>query len=414
MVALLTLATVSTGFLLQIFVLRMAGASSDADAYFATAAIPQVILSIAAYIVTGSLMPQLARLDEETRSAVARTILLLILGIGIPLATGLYLTASLWTFLIFPGFANGNAPASSALAGLAALTMPFAVATCVMSAQLYAERRFLTNEFIVLGTTVALACAAFLVIPGYGIISLGWLVLGRFIIQLGLQSLCISFSGEGAGWSTLKPILRQARPLLAGALYFKSDLLVDRYLLSLALPGTLSIVVFGQSIFVAASGVLGQALANTASPTLAVAHNTGDAGLFRSVLRKNLVLLLAASGFLVIFSVAFVPPIASLLTKRAVADGAINLRLVLFLFAGLPVGACVGSLLANAFYAMGDARTPTIMSAITFTIFLGAKIFVFAHFGLYAFCALTSVYYLSNGGIMAILLRRRMHKEFPV
>lgn len=411
-VAVLNLSTVAASFILQIVVLRMAGASRDADAYFATAAIPQMALSIAVHVVTGALLPLLARIDEQTRSATVWTMLALIMVVGGPVALTLWFSAPWWTFVIFPGFSSEAVPASVALAGLAALTTPFAIATCVLSGNLYAQRRFLTNESIALATSVGLSLAAALLIPRYGIVVLGWLVLARFAIQATLLCLFLPVCGVRFANSALAVVLRRARALFAGALYFKADLLVDRFLLSLAPAGALSIVVFGQSVFAAASGVLGQSLANTASPTLSLAHDARDGREFRAVLQRNLALITSASLLLLVASVVLIPPIASLMTTHAISRSGVSLRWVLILFGGVPVGACVGALLANAFYAMGDTRTPTVMTALTFTVFLAAKIVVFTYFGMYAFCALTSIYYLCNGGILAWLLRRKIRLEF--
>lgn len=412
MVALLNLATVATGFLLQIIVLRFAGDARDADAYFATSAIPQVALSIAVNAVTGALLPQLARIGTDERPAAVRALLLLVMAACLPIAVVLFFLAPWWTLVIFPGFADDAGRDAIALAGLAALSTPFAIATSVLSGYLYAERRFAINEGIALGSAGGLAIAAALLIPVAGITALGWLLLARFVVQGLLQALFLPRVPLRQGWAVLAPVWRRTRALLAGSIYFKNDILVDRYLLSLATAGALSKVVFAQSIFTAAAGVLGQALANTASPTLSQAHHVRDKAQFGASLRRNFVLLGLASVLLFVAAVALVPPVASLLTAPSVTRSGVDLRLVLLLFGGVPIGACMGALLANAFYAMGDTRTPTVMTIVTFTIFLIAKVIVFNQVGIYAFCALTSVYYLANCGIMAGLLRRKMHQEF--
>lgn len=411
-VALLNLATVATGFLLQIIVLRFAGDVRDADAYFATSAIPQVALSIAVNAVTGALLPQLARIGTVERPAAVRALLLLVIAAGLPIAVVLFFLAPWWTLMIFPGFTGNASRDAVVLAGLAALSTPFAIATSVLSGYLYAERRFAINEGIALGSASVLAIAAALLIPVAGITALGWLLLARFVVQGLLQALFLPRAPVRQGWASLKPVWRRSRALLAGAIYFKNDILVDRYLLSLAAAGALSKVVFAQSIFTAAAGVLGQALANTASPTLSQAHHIRDKAQFRAALRRNLVLLGLASVLLFVAAVALVPPIATLLTTRSMMRSGVDLRFVLLLFGGVPIGACMGALLANAFYAMGDTRTPTVMTIATFTVFLVAKVIVFSQVGIYAFCALTSVYYLANCGIMAGLLRRKMRQEF--
>jgi putative peptidoglycan lipid II flippase len=411
-VAVLNMGTVATGFLLQIIVLRLTGASRGADVYFATAAIPQVVLSITMYVVSGAMMPRLARLQRPRRIATVWGLLAITAVVGLPVAGLLYATAPVWAAVVFPGFAGETMALSVRLAALAVLTAPFAVATSILSAFLYAERRFVQNEAIALVAALGLALIAGMAVPAYGIVALGWLVLARFVAQACALTIFLPLTGWGGARDDLRAIASKARSLLAGAVYFKSDLLVDRYLLSLAPAGALSVIVFGQSIYVAASGVIGQALANTATPALATAHEAGDGAAFRAVMGRNLAIIGLAACGLVAVGIALVPPLAAALTTRRIVDGDVDLRWVLVLFGGLPIGACLGTLLANGLYALGDARSPTLMSMVTFTLFLIGKIIVFTSFGLYVFCALTSIYYLCNMVLLAWLLRWRMRKEF--
>lgn len=411
-VAALNIGNVALGFILQIAILRYVGVSREADAYFAASAILTVGLSVATHVVAGAITPHLARLDAASRIHTTWRLLKIIVSWTLPVAVFWALTASFWVRRLFPGLVDGPIQEAQVLASAAVLTIPFAVASALLSAYLYAERRFVRSEAIALGGSAFLCAAAPFAITLGGIEALGYLLFMRFVGQLLVLLSSLPRAPSTEQRPELNALLGRCLPLILGALYFKSDVLIDRYLLSSADAGALSIVALGQTILLAASGVLGQALASTALPGLSIAHNLLDGASFRALLRRNLAILGLAAIAILLASAFAIAPLVSSVISNAPDKGAIDLQTVLLLLAGLPIGACIGALLANAFYALHDTRTPTIMTAITFTVFVVLKFIVFNNFGVYGFCALISIYYIINGAVLAAILHFRLNRVF--
>jgi len=77
----------------------------------------------------------------------------------------------------------------------------------------------------------------------------------------------------------------------------------------------------------------------------------------------------------------------------------------------------MGVITSKTFYAMGDTRTPTRMSVITYTLYIPAKIFGFLHYGLLGLAVVTSAYLFLNLIIQVVLLdcfvipRRRRQQQ---
>jgi putative peptidoglycan lipid II flippase len=202
-------------------------------------------------------------------------------------------------------------------------------------------------------------------------------------------------------------VLHRALPLLAGSAYFKSDVLVDRHLLSMGEAGSLSLFALAQTLWSIVAGVIGQSWGNTAVPALAMAVQQRDGTAFRAILRARLrtiaVLAIAASAAVIVVG----PGLLSLITSRAlVTTDGIGLWMLLLALVGVPIFGSLGALLSGCWYALGNTRTPSVISAITFTVLIVAKVVVFQKFGVLALCALTTLYYGANATWIGLRLPR--------
>jgi peptidoglycan biosynthesis protein MviN/MurJ (putative lipid II flippase) len=74
--------------------------------------------------------------------------------------------------------------------------------------------------------------------------------------------------------------------------------------------------------------------------------------------------------------------------------------------AGFLIGGASGQIAATTFYAMGDTRTPTRMSIITYSIYIPAKIIIFLRYGLLGLALVNSIYLLVNLTILVVLLEK--------
>jgi putative peptidoglycan lipid II flippase len=127
-----------------------------------------------------------------------------------------------------------------------------------------------------------------------------------------------------------------------------------------------------------------------------------------TLFRRNVIFLLSLSGAAVMGAIAVGEPLLSLMTNGGIgtSDGP-RLAIVLLLLGGVPVMGAAGSLVAAAFYAAGDTRTPTLVSVASFSVFVVARIIAFEHHGVYGLCAAISAYFLCNILILGLFLLKR-------
>jgi putative peptidoglycan lipid II flippase len=213
----------------------------------------------------------------------------------------------------------------------------------------------------------------------------------------------------------LVPILRALAPLTAANAYYKSDMLVDRHLLSLAAPGDLSLYSLAHQVFASSSAILGKVWGSNALPSLSrFAANKDRAG-FVLLYKRNLIVLAVASIAAALAVAIAAEPVLTLavLPTRADAGDAQRIALFLVLLSGVLVGGSVGAILAGAFYSLGDTATPTIMSVFTFTVFIVLRVVAFHQAGIEGLCLAVSAYYLTNALLLAVLFPRTLRRRLP-
>jgi putative peptidoglycan lipid II flippase len=322
--------------------------------------------------------------------------------------------ATAWVQWLFPGFGSDVLPLGVLLVRIHLAAVPIAAASAVLAVLFQARQQFGRVESISLGLNVLLVGALHFLLPAYGIEAAAWAYASRWA----LHTLClvpVLRGGRLSAWpGGLRALWHRAAPLMAGNAYFKTDVLVDRHLLSMADAGALSLFALAQSLWSIVAGVIGQSLGNTAMPVLTAAAQRQDPEAFRTVLRKRLRLIAWVSVAAALLVVVLAPPVLELLTRRLlVSDGQHALWMLLAALVGVPVFGGMGALVAGSFYALGDTKTPTLISAVTFSVMIACKIWVFREFGVLALCLVTTIYYAVNQLAMMHALRLRMRTSLP-
>jgi len=408
-VALLNGLNVASAFAAQLLIYHALGISRQTDTYFASVAIPQLLLTVVAGTASGVLVPMLARLPQAQQEQLTGSLITTILGfVALPLALAL-LTAPVWVGALFPGFTGQAAELAVELVRVQLLATPLMVAGALLTAQHQARGAFATVEAINLGLSMLSLLAMALLLPSFGVLAAAWVLPVRYALQI------VSL-GRGVRGRDLAPRLgqllefwRRSRVLLAGSAYFKADLLVDRYLLSNASAGALSLFSLAQTLLAAIAGVIGQAWGNTAVPRLTAAHAAQDTAAFIALYRARLLRISAIAVMAMGSAMFLVPPLVALVaSQRPETDTGASLGLLILALGGVPIFGSLGALVSGCFYAMGDTSTPTLVSIVTFTLFIIGKLIVFDSYGLLAFCILTSVYYAVNALVLGAVLERRL------
>jgi putative peptidoglycan lipid II flippase len=407
-----TLAAVNIGiaFLFQWYVLTQLGPGMETDALFAGMTLPQLVL----VVISGSLMhvlvPLLAGEDEDRLRHDAWGFFVLIGGLFSLLAAILYVTAPWWVPLTVPGFDEVGKALTVELTRIQLIGMVFVAINGVQWAAYHARQQFVRAEFTpILASAFALLLLVW-ALPRYGVIAAAWIS----TLRMALQTLLLAPGMGKPVWTDLRsPAISAAwqriKPLLLGTAYYKTDPLVDRFLLSTAGSGSLSLYYLAQQIYGAVGQVINKAITAPLVPMLSKLHKAGDREGFRRVYHRKLLQVGAISlaGLLVVglFGQAMLDLLVGHGNFRA--GNVEELWWILIWFGGMFVGGVVGQICASSFYACGDTITPTRMSMLTYTVYIPSKVAAFYLWGVMGLAIATSIYYITDLSLQMYLLERR-------
>ena len=289
------------------------GAGSEIDALFAAMTIPQVVLGILQSIVPAAFVPWFikCRAEDEANSwraaSIAANALFAILA-----ALALLGTAFSGTIirLINPGFPEPTSALSASLFPYFILSLALAGLSVLLSCLYYAERRFLRPLIAqAAGSAIILACV--------------WLLHGR----LGLASMAVgTLAGGGVQFLLLHAVLfRRGRyalsldlggreivsllvltlPLLLGSLFYKMNVLVERFISSRLPAGSMAYLGYAGKINSALLLFLTQGVSVPLFQRLSEHSAAGDFSRLRDTLSRGLramILLAAPVAMLIAFS----------------------------------------------------------------------------------------------------------------
>jgi len=199
---------------------------------------------------------------------------------------------------------------------------------------------------------------------------------------------------------------RRIRPLLIGTAYYRTDPLVDRYLASMAPAGGLSLLYIGQQIYGVANVIAEKAIGAPMVPQLAIEAKGNRWPSFRRIYQKRLVLVggLTIAGYAG-FLIAGERVLTLLIGHGGVTRDNVHLLWMIMVgLLGFFIAGAMGQITSTAFYAMGDTRTPTRMSIVTYSLYIPAKVFAFMRYGLMGLAVMTSVYLFVNLIIQIVLI----------
>jgi putative peptidoglycan lipid II flippase len=401
---------IGVGFLYQWYVFTQLGPGLETDALFAGMAIPQVVLAV----VTGSLMhvlvPLLAGDSEKQLRCDAWGFTILVSGIFTILATALYLTAPWWVPLTVPGFGTASKVLTISLTRIQLLGMVFSAICSVQWAAYHARQQFLWAEFTPILASISGFILLVWALPRFGVIAAAWIA----TLRVGLQSLLLA---PGMGKPMLpelnSPVMKEAwrriRPLLLGTVYYKTEPVVDRFLLSWASSGSLSLFYLAQRLYSAVNQVCNKAIVAPLVPLLGKFHKSGnDFELLRVYKRKLVLMFLIGSAGLVVVGFFGQNLLTLLIGHGNVTLNNINeLWWIMIWLGGSFLGGLSGQITSSTFYACGDTVTPTKLSMVSYTVYLPSKVASFFMWGVKGLAVSTSIYYMVNLLLQIYFLNRK-------
>jgi putative peptidoglycan lipid II flippase len=405
----LSVTNVLLGFLAHWYILTTLGPGVETDALYAAMALPQFILGVFAGSLVYVLMPLLSTADEDCWRQDTWNMLLSAGGAAIVLSLLLGLLASLWAPALFPGFSGAGRMLIVSLVRVQLVGLAFSVPVSILWATHAARGRFIRAETCAIASAVL--CLALLVpgLPRFGIVAAAWALALKTVFNVLLLLTGIGSPRFGGRRTrVVRDAWNRLRPLLLGTIYYKTEPLVDRFLASLALPGSLSLFALSRQIYDAGAVVLSRALVSPMVPELSQSAARGDWLRYDSVLRKRLIVMGVLTAA-VVLAVALFGEFALSLVFRGGRFSADSIRVMWHMMLLLGVAFVFGMLndiQAFAFYAVGDTTTPTRAISLVYTFSVVVKVAAFFRFGIMGLAAAAGFQTLLLSVILAVKLRR--------
>lgn len=411
------------GFVRDVVIARYFGATAGADAFFVAFKIPNFFRRLFAEgAFSQAFVPVLAEAKEKRGKDAVRQlvdaisfrlggILLLLTAFGV-------FGSSLWMMVFAPGFMDE--PEKFQLASdMLAITFPYLLLISLVafsSAILNTYNQFAVPAFTPVFLNLVLISFAIFVSPllDVPIMALAWGVLVAGVVQL-LFHLPFLYKLDLLPHPTRKSdpgvseVKRLMLPALFGVSVAQINLLVDTILASFLVTGSVSWLYYSDRLMEFPLGVFGVALATVVLPGLSKkAANENWQG-FRQDLDSalRLVFLIGVPAMLGLLLLAK-PLIISLFYYGAFTENDVSMAgasLMAYSF-GL-LGFILVKILAPAFYARKDMKTPVkvaVIALVSNMIFNLLLIGPFAHVGL---AAATSISAFINAGLLYWFLRKQ-------
>ncbi len=398
-------------FLFQWYIIVSFGAGTVTDAFFGAMVVPQFILLVLSGSLTLVLVPILAQYSGSTFLKEAWTYFV---GAGLlfgGIALLLLFTAQWWVHFLFPAFKGDVYVLSLNLSRIQLLAMVLSALLSVVWA-IHSARE---NFFLIETSSIVANLIAFLLlyfaIKYYSIYAAAWVSVIRILLQLVLLGkILYPYYKPSFNSPSFKTVWKKLKPLLAGNMYYKTDILIDRHLTSIGVNGGLTLFNLAQQIYSVGYSVLSKILVNTMVPQMAKANASGDEKNYNQIFKKRLFIsLVITTGVFILFAILGKWGLTFVFSfKNFDSTYIARLWWIMIFLAGYWIFGLVCAITASAFYAKGNTVTPTRLGAILFTLFIPVKIYCYYRYGINGLAIAISGYYLTSFLIQLFLLRKHL------
>lgn len=419
------------GFVRDAVVAFALGAGPLADAFFVAFRLPNLFRRLFAEgSLTLAFIPVFTqtRQEEDDRAAavLARSVLVWLVLILLPLTFAVCFFARPITLLIAPGFAASPEVLQTAQT-LVRICFPYifflsGVALCM--GILHSSDRFWAPAFSPCLLNLAMISGALLAVWGQFSVphALAWSVVLAGIGQWLMQQ--PSLRGIGFSWRGtvelksrgVRRIGRLMTPTIFGAAVYQMTIVVGTILASFLPEGSISYLYYADRLVQFPLGIFGVAISAAALPSLSSLARPDQQKEFTTTLNDSLSLTLfialpAAAGLIGLAE----PAIDLLFGRGAFSPQAVHLtaQALVAYSLGLPVFSCLRAIL-SAYYALKDTRTPVYIATVCLVVHIGLSLVLmsfWAHTGLALATTLSSGL---NLVLLVVFLRRRVRSVFAL
>jgi O-antigen/teichoic acid export membrane protein len=390
------------GFLVQAYVLVSVGVGAQTDAYYAGQAAPAVLLAILQLPMQRAIVVAFAT-KEEARFPAIRVIA----GVGGFAAVVLMIlwSGGPWMMrLLYPEFREATLQLSVHVLRVQGIAVLFSSVNLVLLSLNQLHNRFTRCELVVLLSTLVAAVFTYVAVDEIGVIAAayGQVIKSAVTTVFFLWMLRGSLSSAPAPWAQISLILK---PLVSAGFLTKLAPLIDRSIAAGAASGSMSVFVFAQAIYNAATGIAERAIV---APRLPGLRRDSD---FKSVMRIAAILAGAGVGLVILLAsgsaiLAQVPAV-----YRMVGGDRLNmLTTTLIALAGLPVAALTLQWTAAAVVVLGRPDLSAKIS-LGFIVGIAIRYAAFRIAGIPGLAVGVSIYFLLVALAFYLVLRSIMQRD---
>ena len=408
------------GWLRVVVFATMYGASSSLDAYYAAFRVPDALFQLVAAGAIGSaLVPVLSALFAEHRDdaawRVVSNLLDLLVASLLVLTIVLEILAPWLVPLITPGFGPAETELTVELTRLMLLSPMFLALGAVVGSALNARGRFAAAAWAPLLYNVAIIGAALLLSRSMGVTALAVGVVVGAALSLAVQLRPLVAAGLRFEWRVRLPdppthrVLLLALPRAIGLGATQITFLVNTTLASLLGTGAIVAYNVAFTVYQIPIGVIGVPLGIVLLPSLSRTHALGEHTEFSRLLVRGLRLLLYVMLFVTTVTIVLRTEIVTLLFNYgrfgtpAVDETA---QTLMFFMLGLAADSLV-VLLARAFYAGQDTRTPVAAALVAVAVNVVVSLATVGRFGLSGLALGIAAGAWVEAVILSVILARR-------
>ena len=391
------------------------GARAEMDAFQTSVALPMVLVTVTTGPLISSLVPLLV--EEKGKSPATNfgqfrsNLINMFAAGGLLLAAVLFTASGLVVRLIAPGLDPKMCLLATQLLRIEVISIPLLIVAGVLISFFYAEEKFYRPTIAPFFGGLA---AMMLIILGHrtlGIHALAWGMVLNALVQMFFMLGILRGHSWHFDWKgpEVRKLVRKMLPLSGGNIYYKSDSLVDRVILSFLPTGSISYLAYGRRVTGVIGQVLGRGLVTTRFTELAAKNLNGRAG-FNESLNRLFIRVCIVIAPIIVCLLLFVQPFLYIVFRRG-AFSAVDVQriaVVIVAFLGLLLGGLLGSVLANAFYALGDTKTITLIGVSVFTVGIFLKIVGVLAFSYVGVALATSLYFMLAVVVEMIVLQKKI------
>jgi putative peptidoglycan lipid II flippase len=391
------------------------GARAEMDAFQTSIALPMVLVLVTTGPLISSLVPLLVEAHGKNTAfdlkGFKNNLINLFAAGGLLLAAVLFAVSGLVVRLIAPGLNQGMRLLATQLLRIEVLAIPLLIVGGVLTSFFYAEEKFYRPTIAPFFGGLAAMMLIIFCHRALGIHALAWGIVLNALVQLLFLLGIIREHSWRLDWKgpEVRKLVRKMLPLSGGNIYYKSDSLVDRFILSFLPTGSISYLAYGQRVTAVIGQVLNRGLVTTRFTELAT-KNLHDREGFKECLNR----LFNRACFVIMPIIAclllFVEPFLRIVFQRGAFSAADVRRIavVIIAFLGVLLGGLLGSVLANTFYALGDTKTITLIGISVFSVGIFLKIagvLVFSYVGV---ALATSIYFILGVLVEMVVLQKKI------